>query len=194
RSVTLTHTLDALGRVVKTDYSTTDPVTPNLRFCYDGKEYDLASDSCVTVGGRSDHARGALTHAAARKVVSGTPTLVSGTKYRSIDPLGRVLESRQTTGTLSDYTFLYQYAVGGALAKVRYPSGNWVSYDINGANRISKVRKGETGASYYMQSAAYNPGGALTSATLGRDGAHQWAETRAYTGASPARPRAGTHG
>src|SRR5690606_5343052 len=169
RSVTLTHTLDALGRVTKADYSTTDPVTPNLRFCYDGKEYDLTSDSCVTVGGRSDHARGALTHAAARKLVGGTPTLVSGTKYRSIDPLGRVLDSRQTTGPHVDYTFLYQYAVGGALAKVRYPSLNWVSYDINGANRIGKVRKGETGTSFYMQNVAYNPAGALVGATLGLD-------------------------
>lgn len=119
RSVTLTNTLDILGRVTRTDYSTTDPVTPNLRFCYDGKEYDLASDSCVAVGGRSDHARGALTYAVARKLVGGTPALVSGTKYRSIDPLCRVLDSRQTTGPHPDYTFLYQYAVGGALAKVR---------------------------------------------------------------------------
>ncbi|MDZ7639838.1 MAG: hypothetical protein U5J83_16575 [Bryobacterales bacterium] len=68
---------------------------------------------CVAVGGRSDHARGALTHAAARKLVGGTPTLVSGTKYRSIDPLGRVLDSRQSTGPHVDYTFLYQYALGG---------------------------------------------------------------------------------
>jgi hypothetical protein len=83
---------------------------------------------------------------------------------------------RQTTGPHVDYTFLYQYAVGGALAKVRYPSLNWVSYDINGANRISKVRMGETGTSYYMQNAAYNPAGALVGATIGLDGANQWTE------------------
>ncbi len=77
--------------------------------------------------------------------------------------------------------------MGGALAKVRYPSGNWVSYDINGANRISKVRKGETGTSYYMQNAAYNPAGALASATLGLDGANQWTETRAYNSRLQAR-------
>ena len=187
RGVTLTNTLDALGRVTKTGYGATDPVTPNVRFCYDGKEYDLASDGCVAVGGRSDHARGALTHAVARKVVGGTPTLVSGTKYRNIDPLGRVLESRQTTGTLSDYTFLYQYAAGGALAKLRYPSGNWGSYDINGANRVAKVRRGETGSSYYMQNAAYNPAGALTSATVGLNAGSQWTETRAYNSRLQAR-------
>lgn len=121
----------------------------------------------MAVGGRNDHARGALTHSVARTVVGGTPTLVSGTKYRNIDPLGRVLESRQSTGPHADYTFLYQYAAGGALAKLRYPSGNWVSYDVNGANRVAKVRKGETGSSYYMQNAVYNPAGALTGATLG---------------------------
>ncbi|MCL4782537.1 MAG: hypothetical protein KJZ70_05840, partial [Bryobacterales bacterium] len=70
----------------------------------------------MAVGGRNDHARGALTHSVARTVVGGTPTLVSGTKYRNIDPLGRVLESRQSTGPHADYTFLYQYAAGGALA------------------------------------------------------------------------------
>ncbi len=66
-------------------------------------------------------------------------------------------------------------------------TGNWVSYDVNGANRIGKVRKGETGASYYMQSAVYNPAGALTSATLGLDGANQWTETRAYNSRLQAR-------
>jgi RHS repeat-associated protein len=185
RSVTLTNTLDILGRVTKTDYSTTDPVTPNLRFCYDGKEYNLSDDNCVAVGGRSDHARGALTHAVAR--VSGSQTIVSGTKYRSIDPLGRVRDSRQTTGDLSDYTFLYQYALGGALAEVQYPSGNRVSYDINGANRISRVRKGQSGSSYYMQNAAYNPAGALVGATLGLDGANQWTESRIYNSRLQAR-------
>jgi YD repeat-containing protein len=185
RGVTLTNTLDTLGRVTRTDYSTTDPVTPSLRFCYDGKEYDHGQDACVTVSGRSDHARGSLTHAVAR--ISGAPAIVSGTKYRNIDPLGRVLESRQTTGTLSDYTFLYQYAVGGALAAVRYPSNNWVSYDINGANRIGKVRKGQTGTAFYMQNAAYNPAGALVGATLGLDGANQWTESRIYNSRLQAR-------
>ncbi len=87
----------------------------------------------------------------------------------------------------ADYTFLYQYAAGGALAKLRYPSGNWVSYDVNGANRIAKVRKGETGSSYYMQNAVYNPAGALAGVTLGLDGANQWTESRAYNSRLQAR-------
>jgi YD repeat-containing protein len=84
-------------------------------------------------------------------------------------------------------TITYTYFPGGALAKVRYPSLNWVSYDINGANRISKVRMGETGTSYYMQNAAYNPAGALVGATLGMDGANQWTESRIYNSRLQAR-------
>jgi YD repeat-containing protein len=98
-----------------------------------------------------------------------------------------VLSSSQTTGDLIDYTFSYQYAVGGALAEVQYPSGNRVSYDINGANRISRVRKGQSGSSYYMKDAAYNPAGALIGATLGLDGANQWTESRIYNSRLQAR-------
>ncbi len=58
---------------------------------------------------------------------------------------------------------------------------------MNGANRISKVRKGETGSSYYMKDAAYNAAGALASATLGLDGANQWTETRGYNSRLQAR-------
>ncbi|MCL4782536.1 MAG: RHS repeat-associated core domain-containing protein [Bryobacterales bacterium] len=58
---------------------------------------------------------------------------------------------------------------------------------MNGANRVAKVRKGETGSSYYMQNAVYNPAGALAGATLGLDGANQWTESRAYNSRLQAR-------
>lgn len=173
RGVTTTYSLlDGLNRVLKRDYTATNPVTPNGRFCYDGKRYDLPSDSCVAAAGRGDYARGALTHAAARTAAG----VISETDYTAVDPLGRVLASRQTTAGLEAKTFTYTYASGGALSGVQYPSGRWVSYSINGANRVSAVRNGQTGNLYYLQGAQYKPTGALASVIIGQDSASQWTE------------------
>jgi RHS repeat-associated protein len=168
RGVTTTFTVDGLNRVKTKDYSATTPVTPAVRYCYDGKKYDLASDACVTDGGRAaDYARGALTDAVAWSVVNGVRTMVSETQYTNIDALGRALASTQTTAGLAPGQFAYQYAAGGALSAVKYPSGRWVTYDINGANRVSVVRNGQSGSNYYLNGAQYKANGSMASATLG---------------------------
>jgi hypothetical protein len=53
RGVTTTYTVDGLDRVLKKDYSATSPPTPSARFCYDGNQYNVGTDSCVTTT-RSD--------------------------------------------------------------------------------------------------------------------------------------------
>lgn len=184
RGVTATNSLiDGLGRILRTDYSPTVPVTPDVRFCYDGKRYDLATDGCVSNGGRplGDRSWGALTHTAARKTESGITTSVSETEYAEIDPLGRVLTSRQTTNGLDAKSFSYQYWTGGALERVTYPSHRVVTYDVNGANRVTQVRNGVTGTNY-MQSMQYKPSGSMSSATVGT-----WSQTREYNSRLQAR-------
>jgi RHS repeat-associated protein len=61
---------------------------------------------------------------------------------------------------------------------VKYPSNRWVSYEINGANRVKAVRHGKTG-NYYRQQATYKPDGSFAGATLGRNDV-TWTETRQY--------------
>src|SRR5262249_26050573 len=101
--------------------------------------------------------------------------------YAGIDALGRVTSSVQTTSGLADKTFNYTYSASGALTGIQYPSGSWVTYDVNGADRVSAVRKGQTGSTYYLQSMAYKPNGAAKSATLGvQDGDYQWTATTDY--------------
>ena len=168
---------------MKKDYSSTTPATPNGRYCYDGKAYNSTNDSCQSQS-RSDYPVGSLTHSAARRS-DGTP--LSQTEFTNIDPLGRVLASRQTTDGLAAMNFAYQYAVGGALSGMQYPSGRWVTYPINGANRASAVRNGQSGTSYYMQNMQYKPAGAFFSATVGLDSANPWTETREYNSLLQAR-------
>ena len=103
-----------------------------------------ASTSTNLRGAQFRVSPGPLTHSAARRI-DGTP--LSQTEFTNIDPLGRVLASRQTTDGLAAMNFAYQYAVGGALSAIQYPSGRWVTYTINGANRASAVRNGQSGTS-----------------------------------------------
>jgi YD repeat-containing protein len=177
RGATISYTVDGLSRVKKKDYTGTTPVTPAARYCYDGENYDLASDSCVADSARTaDYAQGALTHAVARN----ESTIVSETKYTAIDAQGRVTASIQKTSGLADKSFAYQYSATGQLTAVQYPSGRWVSYDINGANRVKAVRNGQTGTNYYWQLATYEPDGSLSGATVGLDPLNRWTETRHY--------------
>lgn len=80
----------------------------------------------------ANYAQGALTHAVAR---NGS-TIVSETEYTGIDAQGRVTASIQKTPGLADSALAYQYSSTGQLAAVQYPSGRWISCDINGANRV----------------------------------------------------------
>ena len=67
-----------------------------------------------------------------------------------------------------------------AAGNLQYPSGRWVSYDIDGANRVKAVHNGQNGSSYYLNNVQYKPNGSLTSATVGLDPLNQWTETRGY--------------
>ncbi len=171
------YAVDGLSRVTKKDYSGSTLVTPATRYCYDGDKYDLSTDACVADSTRaSDYPQGALTHAVARN----GGTVVSETQYTGIDAQGRVTASVQKTSGLADMVFAYQYSITGQLLAVQYPSGRWVSYDINGANRVRAVRKGDAGTNYYLQQAAYKPDGSFSGATVGLDGTNQWTEKREY--------------
>ncbi|MFN0100996.1 MAG: RHS repeat domain-containing protein [Bryobacteraceae bacterium] len=183
RGVVTTYAYDRLNRPVKKDYSATTPVTPAVRYCYDGKKYDLATDACVAASpSRTDFAVGAVTDEA----VHSGGVLISRTEYTAIDRLGRVTASKQTTEGLTAKAFSYVYAAGGALQKVQYPSLRWVSYEVNGANRVKAVKNGDTGSAYYLQNASYKPMGAMAAATFGLSTANQWTESWEYNSSQQA--------
>ncbi|MGJ5814500.1 RHS repeat domain-containing protein [Paludibaculum fermentans] len=174
---TVTHIVDGLNRIKKKDYTVTTPVTPAVRYCYDGDIYQLTGDQCVVDSTRAaDYAQGALTDAV---TLSGN-SVVSETKYAGIDAQGRVTDSIQKTTGLADMPFSYQYSATGELKGVHYPSGRWVTYDLNGAARVKAVRSGQSGASYYLQNANYKADGSFSTATVGLDSGNQWAETWFY--------------
>jgi RHS repeat-associated protein len=176
RNLITTYTVDGLDRVLKKDYSTTTPVTPAARFCYDGQQYSVSSDSCTATPNRKDYAQGSLTDSAAK--LGGA--IVSETQYTNIDGLGHVLASQQMTAGLATMPFHYNYGAGGFLTGVQYPSGRWVSYSATGANRVAAVQDGQSGSSYYLQSATYKPNGSLAGAAMGWDPTNASAVTWNY--------------
>ena len=178
--VMTTNSTDVLGRTLQVEYGGHDTDTPAKYSCRDGKKYD-GSGLILPPAGQIDKTKGSLIHALVRGFVGQVLTTISETKYTEIDPLGRVTKSSQSTGGLSDAQFEYHYSDYGTLAGVKYPSGNWVTYEVTGANRVKKVRKGQAGDSYYLQGATYTPAGARKSAVVGINGASGlWGEAWSY--------------
>jgi RHS repeat-associated protein len=84
------------------------------------------------------------------------------------DTLGRVTGSQQLTGAAT-YPFSYGYNQAGLLTSITYPISNrQISYSFDDANRyLSATGQFGGNPAPYVQSIAYTPHGATTSATFG---------------------------
>lgn len=135
-----TLTYDKLNRVKTKTFSTTGLVqaTPPVTFVYD-----------------TDY-KGAL-----YSVASSASTTTFGH-----DAFGRITSSTQSTNGQS-YPFTYAYSATDQLAEIHYPSGRFVKYDYDGADRVSAVRNGTTTSPY--ASINYTPSGGGLTMTLGNN-------------------------
>ena len=152
RGVAANTAYDALNRPTGINYSDT---TPDVTFCYDGKDFSGSACTTTQVVGK----KGRLT--AARSTVSTT-------RYTSFDKLGRVKGSSQQTGGTT-YSFSYAYNKAGGLETQTYPSGLLVKTCYDAAGRISGVSDNATPAASYASNFDYAPHGALAELKLGNN-------------------------
>ncbi|MCC6262992.1 MAG: RHS repeat protein, partial [Bryobacterales bacterium] len=93
---------------------------------------------------------------------------ISKTSF-SYDAAGRIAGSVQRTDNV-DYAFEYHYYRGWGLRQVKYPSGRWVRYTPDAAERVAQVEAVDSGGNVlknYWSGALYAPQGALKQVTLG---------------------------
>ena len=152
RGVAANTAYDALNRPTGINYSDT---TPDVTFCYDGKDFSGSACTTTQVVGK----KGRLT--AARSTVSTT-------RYTSFDKLGRVKGSSQQTGSTT-YSFSYGYNKAGGLETQTYPSGLLVKTCYDAAGRISGVSDNATPAATFASGFGYAPHGALAELKLGNN-------------------------
>ncbi len=152
RGVAANTAYDALNRPTGINYSDT---TPDVTFCYDGKDFSGSACTTTQVVGK----KGRLT--AARSSLSTT-------RYTSFDKLGRVKGSSQQTGGAT-YSFSYAYNKAGGLETQTYPSGLLVKTCYDAAGRISGVSDNATPAATFASGFGYAPHGALAELKLGNN-------------------------
>jgi RHS repeat-associated protein len=92
----------------------------------------------------------------------------STTNIDAYDALGRVVTSRQTTGTAPPYVFGYSYNTGGLLVQETYPSLRSVKYSYDNGGHVRSVQGNAPGSSTVIPYAGstttpitYAPHGAL---------------------------------
>jgi RHS repeat-associated protein len=131
RGISTFYSYDALNRLQTKSYTDT-PRTPPVTNCYDGQVFGAppAPPGCVWPSPPIANAVGRLT---------SVNNSVSQTDYTAFDPFGRVLSSRQVTGTAPAYLFGYSYNLAGGLTSITYPSQRVVSFGIDGAGRVSTI-------------------------------------------------------
>ena len=146
--ITTTYTYDALNRVRTKSYSDSTPA--------------------VTYGYEKDQTGSVVTNAIGR--MTFVSTTVSTTGYTQLDPLGRVLQSRQTTqaGGSQSYTLSYEYNRAGQITSETYPSLKKVVTSYDSAGRIGEV-KDQALNKVYASGFSYAAHGAVTAMTLGNN-------------------------
>ncbi|MEZ5307060.1 MAG: RHS repeat-associated core domain-containing protein [Pyrinomonadaceae bacterium] len=155
RNSTVSATYDAIGRIVKRDYS--DTTMPDVDFFYDGR--GLPSVPSNSLG-----------------QTTAVKSSVSETRYTSFDDFGRLLTHEQRTtagqlaGTENPYLTAYAYNLSGAVVSETYPSGRVIShaYDEDGIlDVLSGTKPGQTGSKVYLSDITYNASGNIESMRLG---------------------------
>ena len=158
---TRTFTYNTRNQITSKTYSATDPVTPQVFYCYDGKIALTNGTGCAT-SATAPFAAGKLT---------GVGSSASVTNYTAYDYLGRIVNSEQWVDG-HQYAFTYAYLAGGQLSYEIYPSGTKVNYAYNNAGQPITVGKGNTmpacpSPTCYAANIAYAPQGAIQSGTFG---------------------------
>jgi RHS repeat-associated protein len=154
RNVTTNITYDRLNRINQKSYTDN---TPTVTYTYD--DPNIANSI------------GHLTR------VSSSATIQS---YGPFDPLGRVLQSKQTTNS-QDYSFQYGYDLAGELVTEKYPSGRLVSMNYDAAGRLASVA---SAVRAYAGNFQYAPHGAVSAVQLGNG---LWERTTFNTRLQPTR-------
>ena len=136
--------------------------TSTVSLCYDGLTSGVSNTGVtVTCSGAT-----ALSTVNAIRRLTWEGSATSSTSYTAFDPMGRVLNHSQTTG--STYGFQYAYNLNGELELENYPSGRQVRscYDIAARpNQVQNVTG--SSATNYASSVNYTPHGAISSIMLG---------------------------
>jgi RHS repeat-associated protein len=141
--VVITHTYDALNRILSCSYSDS---TPGVTYTYENPNIGFSN--------------GRLT-----KISSN----VSITEYTSFDAIGRTLTHRQTTDG-QVYTTAYTYDLSGRLVEETYPSGRVVKNTYNEDARLAEVSSKSAGQSafqIYADSFAYTAAESVYQMRLG---------------------------
>ena len=147
-AVTTTCVYDALNRVKTKTYSDSTPA--------------------VTYGYEKDQSGNVVANAVGRATFVSTS--VSTTSYTQFDPMGRVLQSKQTTqaGVGRTYTMSYEYNRAGEMTGETYPSQKKVVTSYDTAGRVSEV-KNQALNKLYASGFSYGTHGAVEAMTLGNN-------------------------
>lgn len=139
-----TDALDALHRVHKKSYSSTDPAV--------NYSYDQTSFNGLTIANGVGRRTGMSD--------------ASGQTAWSYDATGRTTDEKRTIGTTPPKTISYQYDLAGSLKQLTYPDGEVVAFANNAAGRPLSAIDSTLNVNF-AKNAAYAPTGALSSLQLG---------------------------
>ena len=150
-TATTTRVYDHLNRVTGKSYS--GSLTPAVTYCYDGS---TAAAGC-SANPAAAYATGRLT-----MTTNGNST----TSILGYDPVGRVVQSQQTTGMAQPYSFTYAYNLLDGIASETYPSQHVVTTSYDNAGRPNGVQNA-TAATAYASGVMYAANNAMKSMVLG---------------------------
>ncbi len=139
RSITATHSYDALHRLSGKTYSNGDPAISYF--------YDQSSYNGLTIANGKGRRTGMADAA--------------GTEAWSYDEMARVVADRRTTNGVTKQ-FSYEYNDDGSLWKLTYPSTRVIEHQPTAAGRTEWAKDIANGINYATE-AKYSPAGALCS-------------------------------
>jgi len=152
---------DDLNRLQSKNYTSgaNTAQTPNVVYCYDGNS-SISDAACIANNPSIPNALGRLT---------SMSSSVSATQYLEYDSFGRVLKSRQRTGS-DDFDFTYTYNRAGTLTSTTYPRSNLLveqTYDDAGRiNSTTGTLASVAVAGASVPSSGFAPHGAITTLNL----------------------------
>lgn len=129
KGTVITSAYDNLNRVTTRSYS---DATPQVSYTYDDPNIQFS--------------KGRLTK---------TSNAVSASEILSLDNLGRVLSSRQTTNGVN-YDSAYSYSLSGMLVEETYPSGRKVKNSFQTDGDLAKIETMQSGGAYATRADNFN--------------------------------------
>jgi len=151
---------DALNRPTVVTYSDS---TPTEYYCYDGKNFDYGTSSCVTPGSPLPYSVGRFTLSS------------NGYTHQQVhayDAKGRILDYDQTIvvadspWTPVTHSFAYEYNRDGTLKSETYPSGKKIDHVYGDDGRVWSTQL-DGASSYYIAQSYYTDHGAIDALVYG---------------------------